>query len=518
MMRLFIPQPINWRNPINRGLTSWWKVTTVPGGSVFRDLAKRNNLTLTNSPEFSTFKLNSHAVGSIKLISASSTELSSPILTSLWDGDNWSFGGWFYQSSFSSYTRRNAFAGSGAGPSIWNDPGGALALVHTATIDFSTGYTITAGVWTHIFFSRAGSLLKCFINGIKFSEDAAFAASYTGVDTIYWGRGEAGYAEYYNGYMDDLRLYGRGIADAEAYEIYRDSLGGNKDTLEWSPSRVLFLPEAGAGAFTATAACTVGAATASASATFAAGTKTATAAVTVGPATAAGNATFTAPVYTGSSAVSSAPATASGSATFSPGTKTATATVSCAPATASGSATFAAGTKTATATVSCGAATASGSATFAAGTKTATAAVTVGPATASGSATFTAPVYTATAGVSTAPVTASGNAQFATAIRTASSAVTLAATTVSISATFAPGNKTGAAAVTIAGATCSIAATFTPIDPEEPDQFTINYLEQQASSTLNYMEPQENSEFSLQSVSAQAPFGFVELDRAPTPG
>lgn len=192
-----------------------------------------------------------------------------------------------------------------------------------------------------------------------------------------------------------------------------------------------------------------------------AATYTASAAVTIGAATASGSATFTPPVYTASAAVTIGAVTASGSATFSPGTKSGSAAVTIGALTASGSATFSPGTKTATAAVLVGAATASGSATFTPGTKTGTAAVTVGPATASGSATFTAPVYTASAAVSVGAATASGSAVFAAEIYLAAAAVTVGPTTASGSATFTAPIYSGTAAVTTGRATATGSATFT---------------------------------------------------------
>ncbi len=237
--------------------------------------------------------------------------------------------------------------------------------------------------------------------------------------------------------------------------------------------------------YTGSAICTVGAVTASASATFSPGTKTATVACTVAHATASAAGTFTKPTYTGAASCTVGPVTASLAGTFSPGTKTATVACTVAPVTASADAAFTKPTYTGsviatiapvTASVSgtvtnptftgsaagtAAPATASGTAVFATAVFLASGSATIGPATASAAATFTKPTYTGTGALATAPATASASGTFTTPTFTGAGSANTGAATAEGVATFTGQTFSGAAAVTAGPATASLTGTFT---------------------------------------------------------
>jgi hypothetical protein len=156
----------------------------------------------------------------------------------------------------------------------------------------------------------------------------------------------------------------------------------------WVVSGAVVGETAAADTFTATIAATIGAATASVSASHTTPTYTASVAASVGAATAAVSAQHTTPTYTATVAAAVGAVTASASAQHTTPTYTATVAAAVGAATAAASATFSTVTFTASIAASVGAAAASASATFAPGTKTATIAATVGAATASATATF----------------------------------------------------------------------------------------------------------------------------------
>jgi hypothetical protein len=137
------------------------------------------------------------------------------------------------------------------------------------------------------------------------------------------------------------------------------------------------------------AAVNVGAATASAQATFTTPTYHGLASVAVGHATAAANATFTVPTYHGSAAVTIGPATAAATAlAFTGYAGHAAPTIG--PATALAHATFVAPVFTGSAAVTIGHATGSATAIFTAHVYLGVGRATVGPATAAATATFVA--------------------------------------------------------------------------------------------------------------------------------
>lgn len=196
-------------------------------------------------------------------------------------------------------------------------------------------------------------------------------------------------------------------------------------------------------------------------ATEAGNTFTASAAVTVSAATASGSAEHDPPVYTATAAVVNQSATASGSAQHTEPTFTGTAEVIVANVTAAGSAQHETPTYTASAAVSTQPTTASGSAQFATETFTASAAVSTQSATASGSATHE-PLFTASAAVTTSVATAVGTATHDPPVFTITTAdVTVSNVIASGSATFAAGSVSGTAALLVTAATASGLAEFT---------------------------------------------------------
>ena len=71
-----------------------------------------------------------------------------------------------------------------------------------------SGGTVPLNQWTHIAVTRQGSIGRMFVNGVKVSENTSYTAplsSANTVATIYIGA-ENGSANFYNGYVDELRL------------------------------------------------------------------------------------------------------------------------------------------------------------------------------------------------------------------------------------------------------------------------------------------------------------------------
>jgi len=164
--------------------------------------------------------------------------------------------------------------------------------------------------------------------------------------------------------------------------------------------------------------------------------------------------------YTATASLTAGAATLSASATFAPGTKTATAALSAGSATLAASASFAPGTKTAAAALTAPAATLAASATFDAPAYTAAAGLSAAPATLAATATHAAPVYTAAGALTAAPATLAATAVFATAVYQATASLAAPAATLAATATFTAPVYTAAGALVATGATLAASATF----------------------------------------------------------
>jgi len=299
----------------------------------------------------------------------------------------------------------------------------------SAQVQATTFGNPSAGVWCFVVVwhdATANTLNICVNDGTVDSvSHSGGVANSAGPFQI----GAQGGGSYFDGMIDEVGLWKRVLTSAEITALYNGGAG------------LAYSSFGGGGTFTASAAVTTGATTASASGTFAPGTKTATATVSVGASTAAASGTFAAGTKTASASVTGGVATVSASATFAAGTKTATATVTAGATTASGSGTTSDPIYTASVAVSAAPTTASGTAIFATVVYQANAAVTAGATTAAGTGTTSDPVYTGTAGVTVPVTTASGSGTFSvTGVFNASAAVTTGVTTASGTATFTPGS------------------------------------------------------------------------------
>lgn len=70
----------------------------------------------------------------------------------------------------------------------------------------ASSFNPTNGVWYHIAWSRSGSTNRLFVDGTQIGGDINNAQNYASTAALYIGRLGALDAQYFNGYMDDLRI------------------------------------------------------------------------------------------------------------------------------------------------------------------------------------------------------------------------------------------------------------------------------------------------------------------------
>ncbi len=245
--------PVNWQEPLNRGLVSWWM--NLPyrqwgGGTLWRDLCRKSDGTLTNMAVPST-------------------------ATSGWNGPNGRRGGFgvlafdgsndfvsaahpmSFASAFtvSAWAFLNAYNGStdttilsvtsgandelylsvasssipsNAGKMNFNAYNGSIvgAYQQGATNSFPlTTWTHFAGVWD-------GTNWIIYKNGISFASVAGGApptlANNLGIGAITGG------GRYWNGYIDSVRMQSRALNANEMLQLYTDELNGYRRTLNFA--------------------------------------------------------------------------------------------------------------------------------------------------------------------------------------------------------------------------------------------------------------------------------------------
>ena len=80
----------------------------------------------------------------------------------------------------------------------------------------------TQNRWYLITVTVSGSTWKVYVNGIYRNQSTTMTTSTTLTGTNYFGRGQTGYesTRYFQGYMDEIRIYSSVLADCQIYNLY----------------------------------------------------------------------------------------------------------------------------------------------------------------------------------------------------------------------------------------------------------------------------------------------------------
>ena len=90
-------------------------------------------------------------------------------------------------------------------------PGGGLWDANTKMV---------AGEWLHVAYTYDGSTLRFYINGIKDSQEVAVLLQFqNNSESLTLGCDFEGGDEYFDGVMDDVRVYNRGLTEEEIRQI-----------------------------------------------------------------------------------------------------------------------------------------------------------------------------------------------------------------------------------------------------------------------------------------------------------
>jgi hypothetical protein len=100
-----------------------------------------------------------------------------------------------------------------------------------AGVGAQTGFVVVNGTnvvqtnaWNHVAMTYDGSMLRLYVNGNADATAAPTGAVRTTTQPLRIGRGAS--ALYFNGYVDEVSLYGRGLSSAEIQAVYNSGAGG----------------------------------------------------------------------------------------------------------------------------------------------------------------------------------------------------------------------------------------------------------------------------------------------------
>jgi hypothetical protein len=102
----------------------------------------------------------------------------------------------------------NASNGTGA-----RRPAGGATI--GGSIKYTTGSSaLPLGTWTHLALTYDGSAISLYVNGVRVSTKQA-SGTIQSTSSPLWIGGNSPYGEYFNGRIDDVRIYNRALSQAE---------------------------------------------------------------------------------------------------------------------------------------------------------------------------------------------------------------------------------------------------------------------------------------------------------------
>ncbi len=106
-----------------------------------------------------------------------------------------------------------------------------------ARLDREGSTTVDNGLWNHIAFTYDGSAtaagIKLYVNGVEETESTSSnndPGTLVDVETDIGRRNRTTSAEYFNGLIDDVRLYNRALTASDIAQLYNQGFYGNKTT------------------------------------------------------------------------------------------------------------------------------------------------------------------------------------------------------------------------------------------------------------------------------------------------
>ncbi len=216
-------------NPIDVNLAGYWKFDEGRGTVAKDSSGNGNNGTLTGGPtrQIGKFGGDLNFDGVDDYVVTNSFNLPNTFTVSAWVKP---------ASQPANYLRiaETSYAnGFYLGLDTTDDPGYKW-IVNNPTSPFGTaeGGTLTFGAWTHVVGTYNGTTGVLYVNGVNVGSDTFNdPGSDTNVVTI--GRNNPLAMEYFNGEIDDVRIYKRALSATDVNNLYKDTktvvLGNNLD-------------------------------------------------------------------------------------------------------------------------------------------------------------------------------------------------------------------------------------------------------------------------------------------------
>ena len=207
-----------YKNPLTSGLLGWWNFDDKEmSNGVVPDKSGNNNKGNLFNIASSTFFTSGKLGQSFNFDGLNDyVDMGSSIP---FDSSNWTMSVWVNPSNVAGGYQR-LFSYYGNGPTIWKWAGaGSFGIVHGASIDFDSGVILVNDRWQHLTFTRSGSTIVAYLNGVQWARNNAFSATFTKDTTVRIGNSTA-YNEPFAGKLDEPRIYNRALSATEVKNLY----------------------------------------------------------------------------------------------------------------------------------------------------------------------------------------------------------------------------------------------------------------------------------------------------------
>jgi hypothetical protein len=240
-----VPLTVNATSSLNRGLTNWWLVHPSHGGGgvTLSNLVSNRHGTLTGmalsgSTTSGWQKATSRRGGFGEIRCNGTSDYIATPTTTTFNITAGSAAIWVNPTTTATGIRPWTDLNTGA---IYLDFSAADTLAfnifNVASISVVVPFSVTANSWQHVLVTWSSVGAFAYKNGLLIASDTTnsgvLGAAATAPIEIC---GDHNFATtFYNGAMDDVRMWNRALSASEAKAVYLDSIGGYRDTLLQAP-------------------------------------------------------------------------------------------------------------------------------------------------------------------------------------------------------------------------------------------------------------------------------------------
>lgn len=217
------------------GLVGHWKLDETSGSVASDSSGMQRDATLVGTPTLGT-STNSSALGTAVELNGSSDYVTTGSSLAN-DLDAFTIAGWVRPDNVDAFT--TLFGQYGVLEFGMYDTANRIRLWTGNGYAFDYDNALTIGQWTHIAATGDGSQIKLYVDGVEATSVTQSATTYgsSSYNFLIGAGAWAGYGDYFDGTVDDVRLYNRAISPTEALQVYESGFVQGIRIIKWVEAR-----------------------------------------------------------------------------------------------------------------------------------------------------------------------------------------------------------------------------------------------------------------------------------------